>query len=536
MNARRHARRTACLVTLAVVAAVVAAGPAGAVVSVEGTGEPAFTRSTTNTQWVSWKGSPSYETYRLEFDRHVGASPAGTETTGNLPPNGEGTTWVNWGGVLGTLAEGTTYGICTYGRYTIGGVGARDTGSCADPSGKRASTTIDLTKPSIAVAIDGGQPWSRTAKLAYRIDYSDNLAFPFPANFVCRDVGTDPAQACAGTTHEFNAACSVPVGGMKKTTHFTCTEDLSTQGADGPVTFCVVSADAAVPDNPNSSNQSGSAAQANLSARTCDSITLDRTAPAVSVQTGATTVVAGDPVNFSAQASDATSGLAGHYAWSWGDSTPDGAGVAASHTFAAPGTYEVRLRTTDNAGNEATATKVVTVTARPAGGGDTATPPAQGPTASAPVGGGGAPLGRGLEVAAPKRLKATRRPTLALALIAQTPGRAQVALLRAGRVHATGAVVVRRAGTVGYRLKVPRRLRTGAYVLKVSWSPAGATTAQTTSLKLEVVSARSARRRPAAARAAVRTPLVSAAGAPRAVPDGRAPAGPSSRAVRLPLG
>ena len=166
------------------------------------------------------------------------------------------------------------------------------------------------------MSIDHGAAYSRTAKLNYQIDYHDNLAFPFPANFICRDIGSAPDQACKNTQLSNNDACSVPLGGMKKDTYFNCDEDLSSyDGGDVPVTLCVVSADASIPDNPSSSNQAQPANKANLSDMACDSITLDRTAPALSLDATATSVYVGDLVSLTAQASDATSGLTGTYAW-----------------------------------------------------------------------------------------------------------------------------------------------------------------------------------------------------------------------------
>jgi PKD domain/Subtilase family len=38
------------------------------------------------------------------------------------------------------------------------------------------------------------------------------------------------------------------------------------------------------------------------------------------------------------------------YSWSWGDGTPDSAGIAPTHTYAAPGVYTVTLTVTDNYG------------------------------------------------------------------------------------------------------------------------------------------------------------------------------------------
>ena len=58
-------------IRIALAAFFITAPQAGAIVVVDGTGEPAFTRSTTNTQWVQWAGSASYEAYKVEFDNYT---------------------------------------------------------------------------------------------------------------------------------------------------------------------------------------------------------------------------------------------------------------------------------------------------------------------------------------------------------------------------------------------------------------------------------------------------------------------------------
>ena len=72
------------LAACVLIAALALAPAAGAVVYVEGTGEPAFTNTTTNTQWVKWQGSSSYDSYRLEFDHYDNNQFVTTETTPNV--------------------------------------------------------------------------------------------------------------------------------------------------------------------------------------------------------------------------------------------------------------------------------------------------------------------------------------------------------------------------------------------------------------------------------------------------------------------
>ena len=68
---------------------------------------------------------------------------------------------------------------------------------------------------------------------------------------------------------------------------------------------------------------------------------------------------------FNGTGSSDPDGSIASYAWNWGDGTADGTGSTPSHTYAAAGTYTVRLTVTDNNGATGTTTTPVTVTAPP---------------------------------------------------------------------------------------------------------------------------------------------------------------------------
>jgi PKD repeat protein len=531
-SARLLAMRLTRLICLGALAGtLVPAATAAAQVQPAGTGEPAYTNSAQNTQWFEWPAVSGAGAYKIRFDYYennaLKASPA------YAMPNGAVNVWANWSGVA-TLAHGGQYGICAQGSYAFPNDSlfiADGPNSCSMGTmlGRRAYTTIDRSKPAAAMALAGGAAYVKDPKVPVKVDFSDDVAGPFPANFLCFQKGGGPGALCdtgAGYIYGYSSSCSVPAGGGKSTT-FSCTADYGA-APDGPLWACVIAADASIPDNPSSSNQSQSAEKANLSTPACDGVVLDRTAPAASIAASAAAVHVGDLVTFDAQASDATSGLAARANWTWGDNTAAGSGASATHTFTAAGTYAVKLTVEDNAGNVGTATKVIAVTAAPA---PTPTPtpsptpsPSPSPTPSptpAPV-----PHDDGddavddapepapeLDLDAPRRVKAKSR-SIRVALTADAPGRVQLALVRGGRVVSRGATGVA-AGTRSYRLKLPKRAKAGAYTLKATYSPDGAP-AMTVSRKLTLTDKAVAQRARVAARGRAKLE-----GGPVALPDGR---------------
>jgi plastocyanin len=383
--------------------------------------------------------------------------------------------------------------------------------------GRRAYTTIDRSKPSTSVALAGGAAATKDAKVAIQVNFADDVAGPFPANFMCFQFGgtSNICDSNAGFIYGYTSACSVPGGGGKSTT-FSCTADFGSgekPAPDGPVWACVIAADAAIPDNPSGPNQSQSAEKANLSDAKCDGVLLDRKAPSVSID-GATSAKVGDLVAFGAQASDATSGVAGSFDWSFGDNTAGATGGSVNHTFTAPGTYEVRVNTTDAAGNQGSATKTVTVSARTTTGGSTGGGSAGG---GSTAGGGSPPSGgstSAVQVSAPRKLKA-RAKSLPVTLTTDTAGKASFALVRSGRVVARGSKAIG-AGTASYKLKLPRKAKAGKYVLKVTFTPTGGK-ASTKTIKVKLAGKAKAAK---ASTSAGHRARVSAAGAPSGLPNG----------------
>jgi PKD domain len=526
-----------------VACALGAAQPAAAQVQPAGTGEPLYTNSTQNTQWFEWPATSGIDDYRVRFDYYENNALVANPTQNNAP-NGATNVWANWSGVR-TLQHGGQYGICAQGQYSFPNDSlffpdGPNSCSMGTMLGRRAHTTIDRSKPTAAVTVAGGAATTKDPKVPIQVAFSDDVAGPFPANFMCFQFGgtSNICDKNAGFVYGYNSACSVPGSGGKSTT-FTCTADFgagASPAPDGPVWACVIAADAAIPDNPSSANQGQSADKANLSDAQCDGVLLDRTAPQVTVEAPATALV-GELVTFGVQASDATSGLSGGYEWSYGDGSAKGSGEAPSHTFMNAGTYEVRVTTTDAAGNAGQARKVINV-AKPGdtsggqddggtGGGTTGGNGGGGSTGGGSTGGGSTDGGdlddeatgedAEFEVTAPRKLKLAKGK-LPVTLTTDTAGKVSVALVRNGRVIARGSKAIAE-GTASYKLKLPRKAKAGRHSLKVTFKPAGGE-AITEKLTVKLTGKRKAGASTATVAGANRA-RVSGAGAPAGLPDGK---------------
>ncbi len=551
--------RLALLVTLGVLASAPAAQAGTYSV---GTGEPAFTNTTTNTNWFSYSGN-GFDGFRVNVLYFTGASssPYSTITSGNLGNPALTTTWANWQGVINTLSEGVTYGMCVNGEdfYNYLGSWVPQLGgsSCSDAiiAGRRTSTTIDRTKPAIQVAVSGADTFTKTVPIPVTISYSDNLAFPFPANFICARTGQEPAAAASSCNapnptpqYDYNANCSSPANPTSKVTSFSCTVTDSPPLPDGPVTVCAIAADAAIPDNPASANQAQTADKANLSASQCGFVSVDRTAPQASF-TAPTAVTTGTLVTATGTVTDAGSG-AGGVSWNWGDNTPASAGISSTHTYTQAGTYTITMSTADAVGNPASKTATITVSA-PApgggtpgggtpgggtpgggtstGGGGTVTPPPTAQQIAQQVGGSG---GAGatqttsagaLDVLTARRVKISAKlKSLPLALTAETAGTAEFALVTGGRIVSKSGLKITKPGSLGFKLKLPKKLKAGRYSLKITFTPTGASKASKKTITITFAAAKKKKKAKRSARVAAVPEAAQLTGAPAAsLPDGR---------------
>ncbi len=195
----------------------------------------------------------------------------------------------------------------------------------------------------------------------------------------------------------------------------------------------------------------------------------------------------------------------------------------------------MKLTTADNAGNAATATKTVTVNAPPAGGGGTGGTGGGGGTPGTGTPGGGTTTGGGgtvtppptaqqiaqqtgssgagstqttsagaLDVLTAKKIKLSKKlKALPIALTADQPGKATFALVRAGRIVSQAGLTVTKAGSLGFKLKLPKTLKAGKYGLKITFKVSGVAKASTKTITITFTAAKKKKAKKTARSAAV---------------------------------
>jgi len=463
--------------------------------------EPPFTKSTTNSWFFHWtRVQGTTNEYFICFTLRKNGIVIEPSNGTNGPGSQNCTSNIYASGASGDIGPiqpdpgdlpmtvGAAYEMCATDYRSSAVIYQSASSACQ-------TTTIDNTKPGINTFVNGSDTYTNNLTINMHIDYADAVAPPFPANFGCLALG---GGCTVDVNTQYIAGCSVPnFGSFAKNNSFDCQTTLDGGTPDGVVAFCARAADAAIPDNPSSTNQGGNATSANISDPQCGSIILDRTPPNVSITASGTSVKVGDLVNLSAQSSDATSGTTGQYTWVFGDNTANGAGATTSHTYTQSGTYEVKLTTADGAGNGGEAKQVITVNPPRSGGGTggeggTITPPPTNNNISNEAGGGGTQTTTisGLQVVAPKRFKLRRgHRKLPMAFTSSGPGTVGVTLARRGKAVARGAATFTRAGRVGFKLKLPAKLKPGIYKLKIRFKPKGSSQASTKTLKVRFVAA-----------------------------------------------
>src|SRR6476659_5994529 len=168
---------TKLLSFLAALIVLAVAQPAAAQVQPAGTGEPLFTSSQQNTQWLEWPATSGADAYRIQYSYYANnalvANPTYTAANG-------GSAWVNWSGVA-SLQHGGQYGICAQGQYSLPNDSlfipdGPNSCSMGNALGRRAYTTIDRSKPNSAIALANGATYTKDPTIALKVDFADDVA------------------------------------------------------------------------------------------------------------------------------------------------------------------------------------------------------------------------------------------------------------------------------------------------------------------------------------------------------------------------
>ena len=232
---------------------------------------PLFTNSAQNTQFFEWPAQGAgIDAYRVQY-RYYANNAEFASPTVNYGTSA-GCAWANWSGVA-KLQHGGQYGICAQGQLLVPqrlAVLPRRPELVLDGHDARPPRLHD-DRPLQADRRDHARRrrgvHARTPRSPLQVDFADDVAGPFPANFLCFQFGGGADGLCdsdaKGFIYGYNAPCSVP-GERRQVDHVHLHRRLRLgrePGARRPVWACVRAADAAIPDNPNELNQSASAGQ-----------------------------------------------------------------------------------------------------------------------------------------------------------------------------------------------------------------------------------------------------------------------------------
>ena len=267
--------RTRLICLGAVACAVALAQPAAAQVQPAGTGEPLFTNSAQNTQFFEWPA-------RAPASTRTRSSTATTRTTPRSPRRPSTTArapaarWANWSGVANAPARRPVRHLrpgplLVHQRLAVLSPTARTRARWARCSAAARYTTIDRSKPTAAITLAGGAAVHEGRQGRAEGRLLRRRRGPVPGELrllpVRRRPGR-PVRQAPGLHLRLQRRPARCPRGAGKSTSFNCTADYGSGASpapDGPVWACVRAADAAIPDNPSSANQSGSADKANLS-------------------------------------------------------------------------------------------------------------------------------------------------------------------------------------------------------------------------------------------------------------------------------
>ena len=109
----------------------------------------------------------------------------------------------------------------------------------------------------------------------------------------------------------------------------------------------------------------------------------------------------------------------------------------------------------------------------------------------------------GLDVLTARKVKITTKlKALPMALTAEMAGKAQFALVRGGRIAAQGGITITKPGTLGFKLKLPKKLKAGSYSLRITFTAAGASKASVKTIKIAFTAAKKKKARRSAAQTA----------------------------------